>query len=51
MYKLKVITDNSSEWSLDKAFETLHEIVNDTLDENLPILDSARIGAQKTTNR
>ena len=44
----KKITCNGSEWSPDKAFEKLHEILINTLDVSLPKLDLARTGVQKT---
>ena len=43
--KLK-IADNGSEWSPDKAFRKLHEILINTLYESLPLLDSARTCTQ-----
>ena len=46
--KLKKTTCNGSEWSPDKAFEKLHEILINTLDVSLPKLDLARTGVQKT---
>ena len=48
MVKLKVINCKGSEWSPDKAFEKLHEILDKALDENLPILYSTKTGVQKT---
>ena len=38
----------NGEWSPDKAFEKLHEILNNFLDENLPTLESTKTGVQKT---
>ena len=48
MDRLNVIIWNGNEWSPDKAFEKLHENLTNTLDEGLPILDSAKTGVQKT---
>ena len=48
MDKLKIITCNGSEWSPDKAFEKLLEILINTLDESLPIISSTKTGVQKT---
>ena len=47
MDKLKTITCNISEWSPDKAFEKLHEILINTLNESLPIISSTKTGVQK----
>ena len=46
MDKLKVFTYKVCEWSPDTAFEKLHEIFVDVLDEILPMLDSGGTGAQ-----
>ena len=50
--KLNVNACNGSEWSSDKSFEKLHEILINTLNESLiktlPILESTKIGVQKT---
>ena len=48
MDKLKIITCNGSEWSHDKAFEKLHEILINTLDESLPIISSTKTRVQET---
>ena len=48
MDKLKIISCNGSEWSPDKAFEKLHELLISTLDETLPIIISAKTGVQIT---
>ena len=47
MDKLKIITCNGSEWSPDKAFEKLHEILINILDEFLPIISSTKTGVQR----
>ena len=51
MEKLKTIIENGSKKSPDKDFKKLHEFINDTLDENLLILDSDKTGAQKNVTR
>ena len=48
MDKLKIITCNGIEWSPDEAFEKLHEILINTLDQSLPIISSTKTGVQKT---
>ena len=48
MDQLKVVTCNGSECSPDKAFEKLHEILINTLDEILPIISPTKTGVQKT---